>query len=117
MPSLELVVRLAAHRKVTEGVILDLARDPTSAGAPIALLTLGFWDEPGIVDLLIGVAHDPARSQDHRERAVRALCRLEAVETLDTPCAALEDESTDFGIGQPPEDAHRHRKPRGSSQG
>lgn len=78
-----LVKRMAQRRATTEATLLALACDAQAGGELAALRTLGFWDAPHVVELLMRVAEDPARRREAREEALEALCRLEAPEAID----------------------------------
>jgi hypothetical protein len=91
-----IVERLALHRKATERTIREVAATRTVAGgAPLALLTLGYWDDPENVNTLLAAARDLQCARDVRDAALEALCQLEAPEALDTLSEAMADPAVD----------------------
>jgi hypothetical protein len=88
----EIVARLVAHRKATYDTIHEIVATGTVAtGLPLAVRTIGYWDEPRSVELALAIAVDPTRERVVRDEAIDALCQLEAPEAIDLLCATLTD--------------------------
>jgi hypothetical protein len=91
----DLAGRLAQRRNRAEGLVHQLVRDPTSKAAGIAVLVLGFWDDPRSVDALLQVARDASYPRGIRDDALESLGQLEAPEAVDVLCEALADPAVD----------------------
>jgi hypothetical protein len=87
----DVVKRLAQRRKKTEAIVHELAMDPGSKAAGIAVQVLGFWDSPGSIETLLHVAGDAAYPRKIRDDALESLCLLEAPEAIDVMCQAMGD--------------------------
>ena len=87
--------RLGQRRNRTETMVHRLLQDPTSKAAGIAVLVLGFWDDPRSVGALLKVARDPAYPHCVRDDALESLGQLEAPEAVDVLCGALTDPKVD----------------------
>jgi HEAT repeat protein len=87
----DLAARLGQRRNRTDTLVHQLVRDPTSRAAGIAVLVLGFWDDPRSIDALLKVARDPAYPRSIRDDALESLGQLEAPEAVEVLCEALED--------------------------
>jgi hypothetical protein len=91
----DLAARLGQRRNRTDTLVHQLVRDPTTKAAGIAVLVLGFWDDPRSIDALLKVARDPAYSRSIRDDALESLGQLEAPEAVEVLCDALEDPAVD----------------------
>ncbi|HEY3820248.1 MAG TPA: HEAT repeat domain-containing protein [Polyangiaceae bacterium] len=93
----EIARQLGALRRKTEPTVRELARDRSAPGALLATMTLGYWDEPEYVEMLLAMWRDAACPADLRRAALESLCRLEAPEAIDDMCeAVLDDRMADY---------------------
>jgi len=91
----DLAGRLGQRRNRTETLVHQLLRDPTSKAAGIAVLVLGFWDDPRSIGALLKVVRDPAYARSIRDDALESLGQLEAPEAVEVLCEALGDGAVD----------------------
>jgi HEAT repeat protein len=91
----DLAGRLGQRRNRTETLVHQLLCDPTSKAAGIAVLVLGFWDDPRSIAALLQVVRDPAYSRSIRDDALESLGQLEAPEAVEVLCEALGDPTVD----------------------
>jgi HEAT repeat protein len=66
-------------------------------GMAVAMTTLGHWDEPENLELLLNMLVGHGSSSELRDVALEALCTMEAPEALDFMCKALTDDTVDRG--------------------
>jgi HEAT repeat protein len=91
----DLAARIGQRRNRTETLVHQLLRDPASKAAGIAVLVLGFWDDPRSIDALLKVVGDPAYARSIRDDALESLGQLEAPEAIEVLCEALDDDTVD----------------------
>jgi HEAT repeat protein len=91
----DLAGRLGQRRNRTETLVHRLLQDPMSKAAGIAVLVLGFWDDPRSIGALLKVVRDPAYPRSVRDDALESLGQLEAPEAVDVLCEALTDPTVD----------------------
>lgn len=87
--------RLGQRRNRTETLVHKLLQDPAPSAAGIAVLVLGFWDDPRSIGALLEVVRDPARARSVRDDALESLGQLEAPEAVEVLCEALGDPTVD----------------------
>jgi HEAT repeat protein len=91
----DLAARIGQRRNRTETLVYRLLQDPTSKAAGIAVLVLGFWDDPRSIGALLKVVGDPAYARSIRDDALESLGQLEAPEAVEVLCDALGDDTVD----------------------
>lgn len=89
----ERVAARLAKRPARAATVRTIVRDRRAAGIQVAIATLGHWDEPENVEILLAMVRDHGCASDLRDLALQALCAMEAPEALDEMCQALTDES------------------------